>query len=41
MTENKCFTSNRAGAVIPVVDFDHCEGKGACVVVRPCDMFEV
>ena len=39
--ENKCLTSNRAGVTIPVVDFSRCEGKDACVVVCPYDVFEV
>lgn len=41
MAENKCLTSNRAGVVVPIVDFNRCEGKDACVVVCPYDVFEV
>jgi len=41
MPENKCLTSNRAGVVVPVIDFNRCEGKDACVVVCPYDVFEV
>lgn len=41
MFENKCLTSNRAGAVVPVVDFNRCEGKDACVAACPYDVFEV
>ena len=41
MAENKCLTSNRAGAVAPIVDFNRCEGKGACILVCPYDVFEV
>ena len=41
MEENKCLTRNRAGAVVPVVDFNRCEGKDACVTVCPYNVFEV
>ncbi len=41
MQENKCLTSNRAGIVVPIVDFNRCEGKDACVTVCPYDVFEV
>ena len=41
MPENKCLSSDRVGAVVPVVDFNRCEGKSACVVVCPYDVFEV
>lgn len=40
MAENRCLT-NRVGAVVPVVDFNRCEGKDACVAVCPYDVFEV
>jgi 4Fe-4S ferredoxin len=32
---------NRTGLVIPIVDFNRCEGKDACVAVCPYDVFEV
>jgi 4Fe-4S ferredoxin len=41
MAENKCLSSNRAGVVVPVVDFNRCEGKDACAVICPYDVFEV
>ncbi|APH54440.1 4Fe-4S binding domain family protein [Granulibacter bethesdensis] len=40
MSESKCF-DNPAGLVIPVVDFNRCEGKDACVEVCPFDVFDV
>lgn len=41
MSENKCHDKNRPGVVIPVVDFNRCEGKDACVKVCPYDVFDV
>lgn len=42
MNTNKCLDKNRpAGRVIPVVDFSRCEGKDACVIVCPHDVFKV
>ena len=41
MSENKCLTSKAAGVVVPVVDFNRCEGKDACVAVCPYEVFEV
>lgn len=42
MNINKCLDNNRpVGRVIPVVDFSRCEGKDACVIVCPYDVFEV
>jgi 4Fe-4S ferredoxin len=33
--------TNHAGAVMPVVDKNRCEGKNDCVTVCPEDVFEV
>lgn len=42
MSEAKCLEDNRpAGVVIPVVDFNRCEGKDACAKVCPFDVFDV
>jgi len=42
MSEAKCLEDNRsAGVVLPVVDFNRCEGKDACAKVCPFDVFEV
>lgn len=42
MSEARCLEDSRpAGAVIPVVDFNRCEGKDACAQVCPFDVFEV
>lgn len=41
MSELKCHDMNRPGVVMPVVDFNRCEGKDACAQVCPYDVFEV
>ena len=41
MQENKCLISNRAGVVVPAMDFNRCEGKGAFLVVCPYDVFKI
>lgn len=41
MSTHKCLEDGRTGLVIPVVDFNRCEGKDACVAVCPYDVFEV
>ncbi|WP_213879008.1 ferredoxin family protein [Pseudomonas sp. dw_358] len=42
MNTHKCLDTNRpSGRVIPVVDFSRCEGKDACVIVCPYDVFKV
>ncbi|WP_208797007.1 4Fe-4S dicluster domain-containing protein [Gluconobacter thailandicus] len=41
MNTPKCLEDDRTGLVIPVVDFNRCEGKDACVAVCPYDVFEV
>lgn len=42
MNTNKCLEKNRpVGRVILVVDFSRCEGKDACVIVCPYDVFQV
>lgn len=41
MTKNKCADDRKPGLVVPVVDFNRCEGKDACVVVCPYNVFEV
>ena len=42
MNENKCLDKSRpSGVVIPIVDFNRCEGKDACVKVCPHGVFDV
>lgn len=41
MITPKCLKDGQTGRVMPVVDFNRCEGKDACVAVCPYDVFEV
>jgi len=41
MSAHKCLEEGRTGLVVPVVDFNRCEGKDACVAVCPYEVFEV
>ena len=39
--KSKATCKQEPGAVVPVVDFKSCEGKGDCVRVCPEDVFEI
>jgi NAD-dependent dihydropyrimidine dehydrogenase PreA subunit len=39
--KSKATCKQEPGAVMPVVDFKQCEGKGDCVRVCPEDVFEI
>lgn len=41
MSTSKCLEEGRTGLVVPIVDFNRCEGKDACVAVCPYNVFEV
>ncbi|GBQ25682.1 4Fe-4S ferredoxin [Acetobacter estunensis NRIC 0472] len=41
MSTPKCLEEGRTGLVVPIVDFNRCEGKDACVAVCPYNVFEV
>ncbi len=41
MPHSEPSSNKRPGVVVPLVDFNRCEGKDACAVVCPYDVFDV